>query len=123
MQIWRVGLARVECDDHAFARKIDSDIADAVNFHQYRTQFPHALIAIFAFGGDLDGFENGVIGPFGIERVARFGFVWSRGIHHLFNVTRSRAGRLVRNGLEHMPDVFSKNLLAGSVRVNPIRQS
>jgi len=122
VQVWSVGFARVECDDEAFTRKIDGDIAHAVNFHQHRAQFSYALIAIFAFSCALDFFDNGVIGAFWIERVARLGFVWSRGIHHLLNVTRARAGRLPRDGFEHAPDILGENFLAGGIWVNPIAQ-
>jgi hypothetical protein len=122
VQIGRVRFARVERDDDAFTREIDGDIAHAVNFHQHRAQFSYARIAIFAFSCDLDCFENGVIGPFGIERVARFGFVWSRGIHHLLNVARRRVGRLPRDGFEHTPDILGENFLAGGIWVNPIAQ-
>jgi hypothetical protein len=117
-----VRFARVKCDDDALTRKIDGDIAYAANFHQHRAQFSYALIAILAFGCDLDFFDNGVIGPLWIERVARFGFVWSRGIHHLLNVTRRRVGRLPRDGSEHAPNILGENFLAGGIWVNPIAQ-
>jgi len=122
VQIGSVRFARVERDDDAFTREIDGDIAHAVNFHQHWAQFSYARIAIFAFSCDLDCFENGVIGPLGIERVARFGFVCSSGIHHLFNVTRRRVGRVPRDGFEHAPDILGENFLAGGIWVNPIAQ-
>ena len=54
-----------------------------VNFLQQRlAQLAHAFIAIFAFGSDLNRFQDGVIGPFRIERIGRVGFVWPGRIHH-----------------------------------------
>lgn len=122
MQIGRVCFARVKCNDDALVAKIDFHIAYAVDFHERWAQPPHAFVAILAFGCDLDFFDNGVIGPLWIERVARFGFVWSRGIHYLLNVTHRRAGRLARDGFEYAPDILGENRLAGGIWVNPIAQ-
>jgi len=122
VQIGRVGLARVKHDDDAFSRKIDSDIAHAIHFHQYLAQFSYALIAIFAFSCDLDCFENGVVGAFGIKRVARFGFVWSCGIHHLSYLACWCARNFARDRFERAPDVFGENVLASCIRMNPVRQ-
>jgi hypothetical protein len=33
-------------------------------FFQHRSQFAHALIAIFTFSGDFDRFQNSVVGAF-----------------------------------------------------------
>ncbi len=60
-------LARIKCDDDALMREIDHHIPHAVDFHQGGTQLAHTFIAIFAFGRDLDGFEDRVIGPFRIK--------------------------------------------------------
>ena len=77
-------LARIKCDDDALMREIDHHIPHAVDFHQGGTQLAHTFIAIFAFGRDLDGFEDRVIGPFRIKRIARFRIVWSCRVNCLF---------------------------------------
>ena len=88
VEVGRVGFARVELHQNTLPRKIDSHIPDSVYFHEYRAKFAHAFVAIFTLGGDLDCFNDIVIGTFRIERVAGFGFVWSRWVHHSLNVRR-----------------------------------
>src|ERR1043166_4502694 len=83
VKIGCVGLTRVEGDDDALALKIDSDIFDADDFHQRRAQSADAFVAIFAFRRDLDRFEDGVIGAFGILRVLWLELAWSRWVHQL----------------------------------------
>ena len=63
MQIGWMHFARIECDDNALVREIDFDILHPRNVFQHWSQFAHALITIFAFGGDLDRFQNGVVRP------------------------------------------------------------
>jgi hypothetical protein len=53
----------------------------ASNPLQHGSEFAHAFIAIFAFGRDLNGFQDGVIGAFGIERVGWIRIVWSGRVH------------------------------------------
>ena len=48
--------ARIECYDYALVRKIDFCILNSGNVLQHRSQFAHALIAIFTFSGNLNGF-------------------------------------------------------------------
>jgi hypothetical protein len=73
--------ACIKCDDYAFMREIDHHILHAVDLHQDGTQLVHAFIAIFAFGCDLDRFQDRVIGPFRIKRIARFRIVWLCWVH------------------------------------------
>ena len=56
VQIWRVRFARIECYDYALVRKIESYVLHSRNVLQHRSQFAHALIAIFTFSGNLNGF-------------------------------------------------------------------
>ena len=72
---------RVKRDDDTLMLQIDFYILHASNSFQQGSQLAHTIIAIFAFGGDLDRFQDGVIGPLGIERVGWIGFVWSCGVH------------------------------------------
>jgi hypothetical protein len=113
--------SRDEFHDHAFVREIDNHVENALNFHQDRPQFSHARVTIFAFGRDLDRFNDRVIGPPGIERITRFRFVWSCRIHQLLNAGRCPDGRnFSRNWLENSPDSFRQNLLAGGVRMDMV---
>ena len=81
MQIGRVRFACIEFYDNALALKIDSHVSHAVYFHEHGSQFPHAHIAIFAFGRNLDRLQNGMIRALGSKRIARVGFVWSCRVH------------------------------------------
>src|SRR5882724_912005 len=73
--------AGIERDDHAFMLKIDFYVFHPGNFLQYRAQLAHAFIAIFAFSGDLDRFQDRVVGSFREKRIGWIGIVWSRRIH------------------------------------------
>ena len=77
-------LARIECDDDALVREIDHHILHAIDLHQGGTKLANALIAILPFGCDLDRFQDRVIGPFRIKRIARFRIVWPCRVHRLF---------------------------------------
>lgn len=93
-------LACIKCDDDALMLEIDFDMADSLNFHERPAQLANALIAIFAFGGNLDRFQNCVIGPFRIERIGWVRIVWSCRVHcfltfSLTNVRHPPNGRLV----------------------------
>ena len=57
--------ARIEGDDNALPFGIHLYILDAINLAERFSQFPHAFVAIFAFGRDYDLLNNFVIGPFG----------------------------------------------------------
>jgi len=74
-------LSRVKRDDDAFMFQIGFYFFYAGNFLKHGSEFAHAFIAIFAFGGDLDGFQDGVIGAFGVERIGWIGIVWSCRVH------------------------------------------
>ena len=56
--------ARIESDNNAFVREIDFYIFHPRNVNQQRSQFAHAFITIFTFGGDLDRFQNSLVGGF-----------------------------------------------------------
>ena len=84
MQIGRVSLARIEGDDDVLAEDIDHHILHAANFYERWSQPSHALITILAFRRNFYRFQNGMIGVFRIEWIARFGVVWSLGIHRLY---------------------------------------
>ena len=74
-------LARVKGDDDTLMLQIDFYIFHACNFLQHRSQLAHTIIAIFAFSGDFDRFQDGVIGPLGSEWVSWVRIVWSCGVH------------------------------------------
>jgi len=74
-------LPRVKRDDDTLMLQIDFYIFHASNFLQHRSQLAHTIIAIFAFGGDLDRFQDGVIGPLRSEWVGWVRIVWSCGVH------------------------------------------
>jgi hypothetical protein len=123
VQVGRVGFARVELHQNTLPRKIDSHIPDSVYFHEYRAKFAHAFVAIFTLGGDLDCFNDIVIGTFRIERVAGFGFVWSRWVHHSLNVRRGGwACNFPRDWFKNAPDIPGKDTLPGRVRVDAVGQ-
>ena len=58
VQIGWMRFARIERDDHALVREIDFYVLYPWNFPQHRSQFAHALIAIFTFGGNFDRFPK-----------------------------------------------------------------
>jgi hypothetical protein len=120
VQIGRVRLARVKFHNHPFVFKIHGHVLHAVYFHQHGPQFSHALVAIFAFGCDLNGFDNRVIGPLRIMWVARFGIVWSGWVHHLLNARGRLRGRLARDRFEHTPGMVGENFLAGRVGMDAV---
>ena len=67
--------SRIKCNDHALALEIDFYILHAVDFHQDGAQLAHAFVAIFAFGCDLDCFQNGVLRAFREKRIGWIGIV------------------------------------------------
>ena len=69
-------------------------------------------IAIFAFGCDLDLFDNRVVGAFGTMWITRF--------HQLSNGARRPIGRLPRDWFQHTPDIFGENSLPGRVGMKAI---
>jgi len=85
VQIGRVNLARIECDNDTLASGIDLYILHAIDFAERLSQFPHALIAIFTFGSYYDSLNDFVIGPLGVKRVSGVRIVWSRRVHALSN--------------------------------------
>ena len=76
--------ARIECYDDTLMFEVDFYVTNSINFHERPAQLSHAFVAIFAFGCDLDRFQDRVIGPLGIKRVTRVGIVWSCRVHSLF---------------------------------------
>ena len=64
MQIGGMRFARVERNDHALVREVDFYILYSGDVRQHRSQFAHTLVAIFTFRGDLDLFQDRVVGPF-----------------------------------------------------------
>ena len=74
----------IECDEDAVVPEIDFHIPHAFDFHERCAQLSHTFVAIFAFGSDLDRFQNRVIGTFGTKRIARVGIVGSCGVHPFF---------------------------------------
>jgi len=48
--------AWIERDDHVLVLEIDFCVLNSGNILQHRSQFAHALIAIFTFSGNLNGF-------------------------------------------------------------------
>lgn len=81
MKIGWMRLARIERDDDPLMLEIRLYVFHSRNFLQDGTQLADTLIAIFAFGRDFDCLQDGVICPFGIERISWVGIVWSCGIH------------------------------------------
>jgi hypothetical protein len=91
VKIGRMRPTRVKRDDDTLMLQIDFYIFHAGNFLQHRSQLAHTVIAIFAFGGDLDRFHDGVIG-LGSGSFGRAGSIF--GFFKL-NVRHPRNGRLV----------------------------
>lgn len=122
MQVRRVRLAGIEFHHYLAGGKIDNDVQDTWNFHQHWAQLPHTFLASFALGRNLDCFDNRLVSPLRIKRIARFGLVWSRRVHQLRNAGRHLAGRnLSRNRFQDAPDMLGQNLLTGGVWMNVIR--
>jgi hypothetical protein len=102
--------ARVKRDDDALMLEIDFYAFYAGDFLQHRPQLAHAVIAIFAFGGNLNRLQNCVIGPFRIERVGGIRIAWSCRVHRfgfsLTNARQPRNGCLVRDLFERTPELL-----------------
>ena len=84
MKIRRMCFACIKRDDDALMFEVDFYVADSIDFHERSAEFSHAFVAIFAFDGDLDRFQNRVIGAFGIKRITRVWIVWPCGVHPFF---------------------------------------
>jgi len=84
MEIGRVRLARVKCDDDPLMTEINFHTLYAFEFPERPAQLSHAFIAILALGCDLDRFQDRVIGSFRIKRIARVGIVGSGRVHRFF---------------------------------------
>jgi hypothetical protein len=74
-------------------------VLNSGNVLQHRSQFAHAFIAIFTFGGDFDRFQNSVVGAFREKWIGRIGISRSCSIHRacfvsLCNASTPRNGRL-----------------------------
>jgi hypothetical protein len=97
VKIGRVRLAGIERDDHAFVLEIDFYILHAFDFHKRSAQPSRSLMVILPFGGDLNGFQDGVIGAFREKRIGWIWVSWSCRIHRfsLSNVRRQRSGCLL----------------------------
>ncbi len=87
MKIGRMRFARIKCDDDALMPEVNFHVLHPFDFHEWRPQLSHAFVTIFAFGCDLDRFQDRVISPLGIKGIARVGIVWSCRVHrYLLNV-------------------------------------
>ena len=84
MQIGRMRFARVERDDHALVLDIDFHISHSGYALQRRSQFAHALIAIFPFSRDFDRFQNGIAAALPKKWIGRIGISKSCGVHGVF---------------------------------------
>jgi hypothetical protein len=73
--------ARVKRDDDALMLEIGLYVFHSSNFLQHGPKLAHAFIAIFAFGRDLNGFQDGVIGAFREKRIGWIRIVWSCRVH------------------------------------------
>ena len=123
MKIGGMRLTRIKCDDDALMREIHHHILHPVDFHQDGAQLTHALIAIFAFSCNLDGFQDRVISPLGIKWIAGSGSLGRAGsIVSLSNVRGRLCGCVACDRLENAPDILSQNSLPNGVRMNAIGQ-
>ena len=95
MQIGRMRFARVEREDQALALEVHFHILHSGNPLQHRSQFAHALIAIFPFSRDFDRFQNGIVATLPKKWIGRIGISRSRGVHGVFFVSLSTHGNLV----------------------------
>ncbi len=84
MQIGGMRFARIERDDHALTLEIDFYVLHAGDFHQNRSQLAHTLVAFFAFGRDLDRFQDFVIAPFRKKWIGRIGITGSCRVHRVW---------------------------------------
>ena len=84
VEIGRVRLARVKCDDDPLMTEINFHTLYTFDFPERPAQLSHAFVAIFAPGCDVDRFQDRVIGSFGIKRIARVGIVGSGRVHRFF---------------------------------------
>ena len=112
--------AGIECDDDALVPEIDFHTLHTFDFHEWSTQLSHAFVAIFAFGCDLDRFQDRMIGPLGIEGIARIWVVGSCRVHRFFILRARMAQRPSRAQLaqartRHFPQaLFGRRRLGGS---------
>ena len=128
MQIGRMRFARIERDDHALVLEIDFYVWHSGNVLQHRSQFAHAVIAIFTFSGNFDRFQDRIVGPFRKNRSAGSGSGRSSRVHRVliiaeFNIRSEAlvAGRCSRS-LWQAPNVAT--VLAASraaATVSPFR--
>ena len=83
--------ACIERDNHALVPEIDFYIVHALNLHERRAQLSDSLMVTFAFGGDFDGFQDGVIGAFREKGIGWIRIAWSCRVHRfLIYLTRDR---------------------------------
>ena len=73
--------ARIERDHYALVPQIDFYILNPRNVLQQRSQFADAFITIFTFHGDLDRFQNSVVGAFRKEWIGWIGITRSCRVH------------------------------------------
>ena len=81
MQVRRMRLARIECDDDSPVLRINFDGRNTVEAQKRFAQIAHTLFGIFSGRGDLDGFQNRMINLFGEERARWIGIIRSGGVH------------------------------------------
>src|SRR6476660_2629236 len=94
---------RIERDDHALVLNIDFYVLHPGNVLQHRSQFAHALIAIFTFSGDFDRFQNSMVGSFREKRIGRIWISRSCRVHRVLVVSLSNARRLSPQGRGDRP--------------------
>jgi len=83
--------ACIERDNHALVSEIDFYIVHALNLHERRAQLSDSLMVTFAFGGDFDGFQDGVIGALREKGIGWIRIAWSCRVHRfLIYLTRDR---------------------------------
>ena len=87
MQIWRMRFVWIEGDNHALVLDIDFYVLHPGNVLQHRSQFAHALIAIFTFSGDFDRFQNRVVGAFREKWIGRIGISRSCRVYRVLVVS------------------------------------
>jgi len=75
--------SRVECDNDALMLEINFYILNTFDFHERPTEFSDCLMTIFAFGSDLNCFQDRVIGALREKGIGWIRIVWSGGVHRV----------------------------------------
>jgi hypothetical protein len=102
MQVRGVSLPGIESNNHALAVGIDVDFLHPGDFEQRSPQFADAFIAVFAFGGYLDRFEDRVICVFRIMRIG--------GVHLSYSTRVDRVAAVCGNSGRRTRQTFSARI-------------